>query len=181
MSCHQVQKDWTIEQVMEAHAKARAADPSKRDDPSMPLYQWVALDKLDHLEREFRAGDRFALLHAIRVCMNHDLVSPPWVVREYIAAFDSVLNYRKGSWDDAFGRPNPKGSHLAKAQKRHVLLFEVYNRIREIRLMEPGTPIDDGLFERVGAELGIGKTLANELYYKAKRIIDSMLPPDLQD
>lgn len=127
------------------------------------------MHKLDDLERQFKAGDGFSLLLAIRVCANHDLPLPDWAARAYIARFDKVLTCRVGSWDDAFRRPFRKGLHLGRARSRRGLRVAVLNRVREILASEPETPIDDGLFEHVGAEFDIGKTLANKLYYEAER------------
>lgn len=162
-----VEKSWTFEQVMAAQECFQAN--ASYEDPSGPLYQWNALHNLDGLEQAFIRGNKFAMMQALRVCANHSLPMPDWLARAYIRAFDRVLKLQIGSWDDAFGRPIKKGTHLKRARKRNEAQWEVINRIREIQLAKPMTPIDEGLFERVGAEIGIGKTLCNKLYYSAKR------------
>jgi hypothetical protein len=137
-------------------------------DPTGPLHRWWARRKLAVLEQRYAAGDRFALMYAIRVCANHDLLMPLWVALAYIEGFDQVNHYRADSWDTAFGRPFPKGGHLARARQRHMHRPQVYVRVMEILKSEEGATIDDGLFERVGKELGISKTLCSELYYQMK-------------
>jgi hypothetical protein len=170
-------KDWIIEQAIAAQEQARATG-LEWCDPAGPLYQWDALQKLDALERQYAKGDGFALLQAIKVCVNHDLVIPRWAAIAFIQGFYAVLNCRTDSWDGAFGPPYPKGMHIAKARQRRLLRFQVYNRINEILKSDPKPPIDEGLFERVGDEFGIGKTLCNRLYYQAKGLGELMFPPN---
>ena len=147
-------------------------------DPAGPLAQWDALQRLDALERRYAKGDGFALLHAIRICANHDLVIPRWAAMAFIKGFDAVLNCRTNSWGGAFGRPYPKGMHIAKARQRRLLRFQVYNRVNEILASNPRTPVDEALFELVGDEFDIGKTLCSKLYYQAKRLSEMMFPPN---
>ena len=141
-------------------------------EPDLPLYQWSASQDLDTLKAQFEAGDSFALLQAIRKCANHDLRMPDWVAENYINRFDRVLNCKSGSWDEAFGKPYPKGKHIKEMKERRNLRFRVYVRVREIReASKKLIPIDEALFSRVGAEFGIKKTLCNELYYEVKRML----------
>jgi hypothetical protein len=44
--------------------------------------------------------------------------------------------------------------------------LRMHSWVTKVLREEPGTPKDEALFERVGNELGIGKTLASELWYK---------------
>jgi hypothetical protein len=136
----------------------------------MDVFQEAALQELADLKAQFEAGSGFALLAAIRVCANRDLVMPSWVAEAYIARYDRILNCHAASWDEVFGKPY-KGKHLSTLRQRRRLRFAVYNRIRQILKEIPDTPIDDSLFEVVGAEFGIRKTLCNELYYEAQRFL----------
>lgn len=43
-------------------------------------------------------------------------------------------------------------------------------------MFEPDTPIDEAFFERIGKEFNLGKTLAAEYYYDAKRMFSRRLP-----
>jgi hypothetical protein len=162
-----VDKNWTFEQ---ATAAQELAETEGRTGPETPLYQWVALHDLDRLKAQFESGDRWALLAAVRKCANHSLVMPSWVANGFIAAYDTVLSARIGSWDEALGRPYPKGRHLHNARQDRERRFDVWLRIRNILSQEPDIAVDDALFERVGRELGIGKTRANRLYYEAERL-----------
>ena len=99
-----IDKEWTFEQVMEANERAVENDPElpKR---VQPLFVWSALHDLDRYEQRLRSGENFALLLAISKCAQHDIPLPDWTARAYLKKFRSVLNYRVGSWDEAFGRP----------------------------------------------------------------------------
>jgi hypothetical protein len=166
-----VEKDWSFAKVMMEHERAIARGQS---GPDLPLFQWNALRDLDTLKAQFEAGDGFALLQAIRKCANHNLVMPDWVTQNYIDRFDRVLNCKLASWDEAFGKPYPKGKHISNLRDRRSLRLQVYIRVREILAADKSIPIDNELFSSVGAKLGIRKTLCNELYYEAKRMLPSL-------
>ncbi|QKD03463.1 hypothetical protein [Mesorhizobium loti] len=140
--------------------------------------QQRALEFLPELEKLFAAGDKYALMQAISQCALYDLVLPRWAAEAFLEGYYSVLNLRSASWDEAFGRPYKKGFHLDKAKVRRSARLEVFLAVGRIRAREPNTPIDDHLFERVGQECNVGRSLANQLYYEHKRYADSLLPPD---
>lgn len=169
------EKDWTIQQAIEANERALEKDPTL---PSrvQPLFVWAALRDLAHYEQLFLSGDNFALLIAVRICAQHEMPLPDWAARAFIKKFDTVLNLRAGSWDEAFGRPYPKGFHLNRARRRRELQPRIYVHIQEILAMDPKTPIGEGLFEQVGKEFGIGKTLASELYYSMVKDLSMARP-----
>ena len=140
------------------------ADPTRSaSDPTLPIFRLAARDRLEQERKRFEEGDQMALLAAIRCCANHDLVMPEWVSRGFIKGYDAVLNYRASSWDDVFGRPLPKGKHLAALRKKRLTSVQVWNEVRAAVLK--GESIEDDFFSRVGAKLAIGKTLASEYYY----------------
>lgn len=164
--------NWTADEAIAADNAALAADPARSDaDPTLPLYQWAAAQTLETLRAQFEAGDRMALLAAIRKCANHDLSLPGWAATAYIRAYDEVLNYRSKSWDEVFGAPYPKNKHLGALRKKRMLRFAVWKAVNEIRRREPMTPINADLFERVGEMMRppLGKTSAEEYYYSVKR------------
>lgn len=166
-----VNPKWTLAEALAEHQRVLENDASRSDsEPNLPLYQWAACHDLEHLQKAFAGGDKFALMRAIRICANHDLPMPEWTSKAYIKAYDAVVNAREKSWDVVFGPPYPKGANLSALRKRRMLMFAVRNRVSEIRKAEPAIAIDEGLFARVGKEFNIGKTLAAEYYYHAKRI-----------
>lgn len=140
--------------------------------------QQLALEYLPELEKSFKAGDKFALLQAISECALHDLVLPDWAAMAFLEGYYSVINLRSGSWDDAFGKPFKKGMHLDQARTRRQARLKVYLAVRRILASEPHTPIDDHLFDRVGKECNVSRSVANQLYYQQRRYMDSLLPAD---
>lgn len=153
----------------------RLKDGADITDISLPAWKVDAELALESEYQRFEKGDKGALLAAVRICANHDLPLPPWASKAYIAAYDKVLNYRVGSWDDAFGRPFEKGKHLASLRKRRSNRSKVWLAVRHA-VEHEGRAIDESLFEDVGKALGFGKTLVSELYYKAERF--SRLPDE---
>ncbi|MCB1959256.1 MAG: hypothetical protein KDE68_01815 [Rhodocyclaceae bacterium] len=160
------------------HASAEEAIEAQRQhgnycDPGGPLYQFVAAKQIEAMKAKVDAGDGFAVLTCIRICVTRGLVAPVWLAYAFNRRYDAVLNCRAGSWDSplAFGKPYRKGAHIAALRKARTNRFAVWNAINDIRQREPETAIDKGLFERVGRPLGLGATLAEELYYQAKRLI----------
>ena len=112
---------------------------------------------------------------AVFVCAMNDFPMPEWCAMAYIAAFRDVKQFRAGSWDDVFGRPHQKGTHLeAKRQKREKEAA-VYLMVKELKEADPETPIDGYLFEKIGRSLAIGsKTLTENYYYAFKKRINDI-------
>lgn len=165
-----VNPKWTLAEALAEHQRVLENDASRSDsEPNLPLYQWAACHDLEHLQEAFAGGDKFALMRAIRICANHDLPMPEWTSKAYIKAYDAVVNAREKSWDAVFGQPYPKGSHLSAIRKQRTLQFAVHNRISDVRKTDPAIAIDVDLFDRVGQEFNIGKTLAAEYYYAVKQ------------
>lgn len=129
------------------------------------LSRLAADGELHFLRLSFEAGDGAALLEAVRVCAVNDLPLPAWAARAFVERVDRVFRFETGSWDDAFGRPYRKGIRLADARRRWRQREVVYERVRELVERE-GSSIGDPLFERVGKEIGLAKSVVNELYYE---------------
>lgn len=134
-----------------------------------PLFRWLALQELAETHKLYKSGQEEAIMEALYICTFNSLPVPLWLEMAFLNAYRKVRQYRAKSWDEVFGKPHRKGTHLAtKRQEREKSLL-VYYRIREIKESEPQTPIDGSLFERVGRELALGgKTLIEEYYYKWK-------------
>ena len=98
------------------------------------------------------------------------------------------MQRRFGSWDDVFGQPHPKGTHLEQLRLRWSVAFPIWIAVEEARSC--GEKVDDGLFKKVGKEFGVSKTVANQIYYAMKNFNDAIrgqgpldpdrfLPPNL--
>jgi hypothetical protein len=156
----------TLEEIDAAIAETNAilaADPSRLGDPRLPISRLDARDFIEAQRLLFEGGDKMALMAAIRRCANCEMVLPPWVARAFIASYDQVLWCRTDSWDVAFGSPYKKGTKLPERKRRRELGPAVYLAVE--KAIAAGRATDDNLFDEVGEKLGIGKTLASELYY----------------
>lgn len=163
-------------QVMEEQREWDALDPDQRPRVS-PVFRYAALERVESYREQYESsGDAWYVLVAIRHCAANDIPLPEWLALAYIERFDNVLNARAKSWDDAFGAPYPKGAHLHRIRRDRQLKFAVYNAVSDIRRTDPTTPIDERLFERVGKQFAISKTKANELYYRAKAVMENIIP-----
>lgn len=131
----------------------------------------ITSQHLSELEQSYiDTGDGAIILEALYVCFLRDMPLPEWVQKAYLSAYRKVRQYGAGSWDEVFGRPHPKGTHLSAKRERWEKQEQVYFRVKEILKNEPETPIDAALFERVGRELGVGsKTKTEDIYYEVKK------------
>ncbi len=159
---------WTFEEAWAFHLEEIRQNPSMQFDPSSQFSRWCGLQKLLQLQIQFEHGDQLSLMRALRECARTGLPMPDWVAKNYILAFDTILNYRAKSWDEVFGKPFPKGGNLNATKKKRDLKYAVLNDINAILQAKPDTPIDVSLFESVGQKYAIGKTLAAEYYYAVK-------------
>jgi len=151
----------TFDEAMEASEKT-----------GRPLYQkWVDAHYFKDLEKGYKKSkNKSIILEAVFVCTLNDFDLPEWLKAAYRTAYRNVRHYRAGSWSEAFGPAHPKGAHIPAKRELRENEYLIYNRIREIIALEPETPIDGHLFERVGRELGIGgKTKISKIYYKIKK------------
>lgn len=158
----------SFDEAWKATTELLASDPSRDiSDPTLPVHRLAAIERIESERARYEAGDSVALLGAIRECACHEMPLPDWAARAFIRGYDQVLNCRAGSWDEVFGRPYPKGTHLAALRKRRLNRIRVILAVRKAR--EDGRAIDVSLFEAIGLSLGLGKSLAAELYYEAKK------------
>ena len=139
--------------------------------PTSPLFQWASAKYINESRKRIEDGDGFEVLACIRRCVTNGLIAPTWLGKEFNKRYDAVLNCHAKSWDDdiAFGVPYKKGTHINALHKKRKFMFAVFNEIRTIVKENSDTPIDIGLFEAVGKKFNIGKSLAEEYYYDAKK------------
>jgi len=165
--------NWTFEEAQAEHARVLALDPSRASaDPTLPFFQWAALQDLKQLEEMFNRGNGGALMRAICECARCDLPLPDWAANAYLRAYYKVVGCEEKSWDAVFGKPYRKGINLNALKKKRELKFEVFNTIIGVVKRDPGTAIDSQLFEEVGKKFNIGKTLAEEYYREACEILE---------
>jgi len=128
----------------------------------------IVAGMMEELHLRFEAGNKNALIQAIRRCGQQQMVMPEWVVDAFFRATNKWYQMDIKSLDKAIGVAWPKGKSIAAAKKRRRLQFAVLNAVSKAK--SEGCAVDDQLFEQIGRRLGLGKTLVKE-YYKSARAL----------
>ncbi len=136
-----------------------------------PLAEVLSDLILGQWQAEYEGGYTFALMKALYFCIHREIKMPDWVCREFKSGIRAINDCDAASLDVVFGRPYPKGTNLCAMKKRKILRDAVFKRVREIKEMDPQTPVNRVLFRRVGKEVfpPIGGSEAEKLYYEAKK------------
>lgn len=134
-----------------------------------PFFRWHGAQELKEVYELHKSGHQKALIEAIHLCAINSLPLPRWCEYGFLKAYRKVRQYKARSWDDVFGKPHKKSTNLVAKEKEWEKGFLVYWRIKEIKEKNPELPIDNELFETVGKDFGVCKTLAAEYYAKEKR------------
>jgi hypothetical protein len=71
---------------------------------------------------------------------------PQWLSDVFVKAYEDVCTARAGSWDDVFGGPWPKGTHLKQLNNRWSKALPIWQAVETARMS--GEKIDDGLFTK---------------------------------
>jgi hypothetical protein len=117
---------------------------------------------LDILEERFNAGDKSALLYAIYHCLLLKRQLPEWLRLAFLHAYEAHARFEIRSWDQVFGQPVPKSTHLDKEKRNAELRPLIIERVEALRAERP---IDKGLFEKIGRDLGLKGTTVSDIYY----------------
>jgi len=145
-----------------------AVELSKGQKGRSVVANWGDAHYLQDLEIEYKKTCNPAIiLEAVFVCAMNGFKLPEWLQTAFIKAYRKVRHYKieKNSWDEAFGKPFPKKTHIGANQEKRENKYKIYYRIKELH--ESGTPIDEKLFSRVGREFAIGgKSKINKIYYE---------------
>lgn len=156
-------EEWTFEDAL---AELENFNEKRDGVRKNPVLVFMAFRDLDDCQSNYQASNNGCeILRGVKICATSDIVLPDWLADAFCNRYYEVVSRSVDSWDKAFGKPFPKGKHLNAMRKEWNLSIRVYNEIRSILLALPDTPIDKSLFERVGAQFGLGATLAEEYYY----------------
>ena len=156
-------EEWTFEDALSELENFNEKRDGARKNPVLVFMAFRDLDACQSNYQTSNSGRE--ILRGVKICAANDIVLPDWLADAFCNRYYEVVNCSVDSWDKAFGKPFPKGKHLNAMRKERNLSIRVYNEIRNILLAVPDTPIDKSLFERVGAQFGLGATLAEEYYY----------------
>ena len=116
------------------------------------------------MKADAESGDNHAYLFALKLCLEMDTKPPRWVADHVADGLDRFLVAEEKELGAALGVEREDYFYRASAEKRAKIAAPVAYRIAVLHFMD-GEALDDGLFERVGKEFNIGKTLAKEYYY----------------
>jgi hypothetical protein len=116
---------------------------------------------LEILKEKLEGGNKSALLYAIYHCLLMKRPLPEWLRLAFLHAYEAHARFEIRSWDEVFGRPVPKGTQLEKEKLRRVVI----KRVWALKTKDPEMPIDRGLFDQIGEELGIPGSTIDGLYY----------------
>jgi hypothetical protein len=140
------------------------------DDPGFP-----------DCREEFEAGDKDALLWVLMICSQCNYRMPEWAREEFYWLYWRGARGEFESWDDVFGKPWGPGQQRAAVTNHKG--FDIWGRVRTLHTKEHA-PIDNELFERVGKEFGVSRSVASRLYYEHerpyKKMLEKVLDPQLR-
>jgi hypothetical protein len=74
-----------------------------------PVLRWGAAQRI----AENRARYEQYPIEGVASCVRFGLVAPDWLAWAFLRQYDSVLNCRVATWDDAFGPAFLPGKHLS--------------------------------------------------------------------
>ncbi len=118
---------------------------------------------LEIARQKFEEGNKAVLLMALHQCLIMQKPVPEWLRLSFIEAYQSATAFKIRSWDNVFGPPQEKGTHLEAWKEYAALRYPVAFRVA---LREADETIAPDLFDKIGSELGIGKHKASDTYYK---------------
>jgi hypothetical protein len=145
--------------------------PSVRTSPGRNTLTKRYVEKC---HKRFDADEAEALLDAIDGCARSGMALPLWAAKAFCERYVSWAQFEAGTLDEAFG-VRRKGMHVARRNQRERLRLHV--ALLVIQLHEEGMPIDDVLFDQVGADLGIKGPTAKDIYYEpATKLWLKLLP-----
>lgn len=159
---------WSIDDATRAQNEWQR--PECEPKAQGPFSRWFKAMMLLRLAMEYeKSGDEKIILRAVNTCVMGDFALPWWCAVAFRGGYLKITQRRAKSWDDAFGRPLPKGARLDVLREQPRKEWEVWIRIKEIRSEHPGTPLDrNGIFKIVGEELGLSSSLAEKYYYNVE-------------
>jgi hypothetical protein len=132
---------------------------------------------IEECRKLFEAGETRALLDAIDFCARSGSAMPLWVAEAFCARYEKWSRYEAKTLDQALG-VDRKGERISNRKFRESMkprvAYEVIRLHKQERL-----PIDEALFERVGAIFGIPMGTARAIYYKDnpwRRLFEAVTP-----
>jgi hypothetical protein len=115
------------------------------------------------LKRDFESGNKSVLLDGLYVCLELRRPIPEWLQQAFLKVFESVERCEIRTWEQVFGKPVPRGTHLRPRKRDAELHLIIIEHVEALK--RAGRKVDKDLFREVGKEWGINATRASEIYY----------------
>lgn len=111
-------------------------------------------------------GGGAAVMQALYICALHCVPLPDWLRSHFVRRAGLVQRAELGSWDDAFGRPWPRGAKkLMQARQGLAMRSRIYARVWEL-VIDKHRPLNAALFDQLGPEFERSGSTIERLYYQ---------------
>lgn len=167
---------WSKEDALKANESWVENDCDQGWIQRDPIMLWEIVQNIKHCKKLHDEGDKRAHLHALHLSLFHNLPTPLWITKAFTKSYNDINHFNAKGWDDVFGQPYPKSTNINSRRKMRSLCLKVYDRVKEIISKNPKTAIDVKLFEEVGKEFAIGRTLATKYYYLVQQKLPQTAP-----
>jgi hypothetical protein len=124
-------------------------------------------------------GLRGSLFDEIYTAALLGSVLPKWARAAITKAGDTGI----WSWDELLGPPPGKLENLRKLgiQRKLIGSLKIWERISELREIDPQFPLDEKSFESVGSEFGVSGGTCRRYYYEIENKLLSILNGKFED
>lgn len=155
----------TLEEA-QAQPDAYASRASADTVESGAVWRWGGAQRLLGNRAHYEAHP----LDGAAVCAVHDLVMPGWLAEAFLKRYRDAAHAHVRTWDEAFGTPLKKGTNLAAYRRARVNRVKAALAFSNALQANPSRPVDKGLWDEIGREIGEGATRTEELYREAVRM-----------
>jgi hypothetical protein len=118
---------------------------------------------LERLWQQFQAGDDQALLDLIVWSLDAGRMPPRGARDEFGARYDRWRSNKIRTLDQTFRVERRKGKHVGHILSDEDLCRYIAVRMVELKHEQPKPPVDRHLYERLGRELGVGRTTVERI------------------
>lgn len=141
-------------------------------------FQLQLQQELDRLQAEYEAGDKGALVLALRACAVSLAPMPLWVAKAWMGGWLNVVG-GVADWNALLGDVKVKTpKQIARRRRDQERLLKLVELLPYVRASIERD--SEGAFEELGEKMGISARAARELFYrkvkangKSVRLIDS--------
>ena len=110
-------------------------------------------------------------MEGISLCAIHGVPIPQWCGTEFLQRFLMVKDARAQSWDEAFGRPWPKGTRLKSVRRHRQVTRRIHHEVFALIRADLSRTINRDLFEEIGELpcICLSGSVVEKIYYESIR------------